>query len=233
VWSTTCCSALAGGRVSPSPSSDEVNFVAGQDQAVRRIVGTSGARPLGSPDADRHSAYGQAPAYGLDSADPRPGAVEVPAFRVVVATDFAAESLSARTAPLSVLKAFALMFSAGQPVNLIFAVDHEAAEADALAAQQLLAQLPGDRPLAGIAIESFDEAPAQPTYVSLIPQGDPAALITDLAKTLTAMHLLAETLAHPGRLRIALVHQHLIARVRDRRLADRLTSYREVDLPGL
>ena len=100
-------------------------------------------------------------------------------------------------------------------------------------AQALLGEVQTDRSLAGVSIESFDEAPAQPTYVSLIPHGDPAALITDLAKTLTAMHLLAETLAHPGRLRIALVHQHLIARVRDRRLADRLTSYREVDLPGL
>jgi len=125
------------------------------------------------------------------------------------------------------------MFETGSPVNLVFAVDHEADDADLLGAQALLGEVQTDRSLAGVSIESFDEAPAQPTYVSLIPQGDPAALITDLAKTLTAMHLLAETLAHPGRLRIALVHQHLIARVRDRRLADRLTSYREVDLPGL
>lgn len=148
-----------------------------------------------------------------------------------MATDFASQSFSATTVPLAILSAFAQMFEAGAPVNLVFAVAHEAGDADLLGAQRLLGQVATTRALAGISIESFDEAPAQPAYVALIPNGDPRALVTDVAKTLTAMHLLAETLVQPGRLRIALVHQHLVARARDRRLAEALTAYREVDLP--
>ncbi|MCB1301267.1 MAG: hypothetical protein M9891_00430 [Austwickia sp.] len=211
------------------------SFVARQAKDVRRILGTPEAT-AGRATAGSGGPAGVRPGEEIDDrggADQTGPEVVVPPFRILVATNFDSGSFSATTVPIAVLRAFATMFETGSPVNLVFAVDHEADDADLLGAQALLGEVQTDRSLAGVSIESFDEAPAQPTYVSLIPHGDPAALITDLAKTLTAMHLLAETLAHPGRLRIALVHQHLIARVRDRRLADRLTSYREVDLPGL
>lgn len=199
-------------------------FVAQQAQDVERLllIAATPAPGANPPAGDA----------GVDPGEPNPaGSVVVPPFRIVVATDFASTSFSATTVPLAVLTAFAQMFESGAPVNLVFAVAHEAGDADLLGAQSLLGQVATTRALAGVSIESFDEAPALPTYSALVPTGDPRALVTDLATTLTAMHLLAETFANPGRLKIALVHQHLVARVRDRRLAERLMAYREVDLP--
>lgn len=211
---------------SPSPSSagEPDSFVERQAHDVQRLlsIATSGV-----PVDEVRSTVPEHVAEGA-----RAGDVVAPPFRVVVATDFASESLSATTVPLAVLTAFAQMFEAGAPVNLVFAVPHEADDADLLGAKSLLGQVATTRSLAGVCLESFDEVVALPTYSAVIPTGDPRALVAELATTLTAMHLLAETFVNPRRLRIALVHQHLLSRRRhDDEVAARLAAYREVHLP--
>lgn len=218
----------------------QVASVERQMRDVRRLLASAADGGLGGRGAGDRAAGGGADAPTPSAAEARyafgdslePGeSTEVAPFRVVVATDFASESFSATTAPATMLRAFAQMFESGAPVNLVFAVGHEAGDGDVLGAQRLLGALTTTRALAGVAIESFEEAVRLPAYAAVVPTGDPYALVDDLTAAITAMHLLAETFANPGRLRIALVHQHLLSRrAQDKALADRLAAYREVDL---
>lgn len=209
----------------PTPG-DSPSFAERQAHDVRRLLFAPGTDASAAAIGER-SVTGNEQSGGEGGAD----RVVVPPFRVVVATDFASESFSATTVPVAVLRAFAQMFGEGEPVNLVFAVAHEAGETDVLGAQSLLGQLTTTRALAGVAIESFAEAELLPAYVAVVPTGDPHLLVDELTSALMGMHLLAETIANPGRLRIALAHQHLLSRRRrDDALAHRLAAYREVHL---
>ncbi|MCA0437335.1 MAG: hypothetical protein LCH98_12775 [Actinobacteria bacterium] len=111
-------------------------------------------------------------------------------FRIVVATDF---SQAATT--LSVLKAYAAMFPADAPVELVLAVPHEPTDEDVSCAQVLLEGLDVDTAIAPVRVESFAEAAGKSAHAAVVSNGDLQVLVMELGAAFTAMHRLATVVA--------------------------------------
>lgn len=111
-------------------------------------------------------------------------------IRFVVATDW-----SEAAAPLAALRAFDVMFRPDQGVQLVFAVPHEPSEQDAECVHVLLEGAGRADDMRGLDLVSFAQAPDEVYDAAVVPDGDAASLLTQVAGLITRMHDVARTLA--------------------------------------
>ncbi len=144
-------------------------------------------------------------------------------FRVVVATDWSSASV-----PFAVLRGYSQIIPADAPVDLVFAVPHEVTQADLAAVTTLCEELGEDAQIAGLGLEHFPGAAGHHAYAAVIPNGDPGAVVMELAAFFSRLHELALLVSDPGRLAAQPVPEDGYNAGLDRRL----TAYRELSAAG-
>ena len=128
----------------------------------------------------------------IDGLDEAPQSDNIP-VRFVVATDWTDGAV-----PLSLLKAFRVIFRPDQDVQLVFAVPHEPTAEDAACVEVLLEGAGATGDLRGLELMSFDRVVEEEYDSALVPDGDTASLITQVAGVITRMHDVARRLEAQG-----------------------------------
>ena len=151
--------------------------------------------------------------------------VDVPArYRVVVATDFTrpahAEAMATE---------FARLFSPTDPVELAFAVPHQVSQDDLDNAVTLLrgARVASEK-TAPLRIDAFQDAAAAPFDVALVPAGDDARLIRELATAVGALHRLRALIDKHGRPALAASREQPVLAGNLAALRDALARFSEL-----
>lgn len=116
-------------------------------------------------------------------------------FRVVVATDW-----SSAAVPFAVLQAFSQIIPVDAPVDLVFAVPHEAAESDLAALASIYEGLSEGTRVAGLLLESFSDAVEKHAYAVVVPSQDPDITVMELTHFLVTLHQLAVVVSDPEKL---------------------------------
>lgn len=148
-----------------------------------------------------------------------------PRYRVIVAGEWGSPTPTA-----AVLSAFAGLFAAEDPVELVLAVPHEPGPDDLAQAQAVLRALAID-PLrcAPLALESFSECLTKRYDIAVVPSGSADHLLTDVAAAVGALHRLRTAIERDGRPALAAVRGRTVLAGDLPQLGRQLAEFRSME----